>query len=760
MSRRTQPGRAAAGDKPDARGRAARRRASDETPAFRTVEDLGEREAAAELERLAAEIAKHDRAYYQNDAPTISDADYDALRRRNAAIEARFPALIRADSPSQRLGATPSEKFAKVRHRVPMLSLDNAFEDEDMTSFVDRIRRFLGLPAEDQIAMTAEPKIDGLSSSLRYERGRFVLGATRGDGFEGEDVTRNLMTLDDIPKHVRGMPEVFEVRGEVYMSHADFTAMNERQAAAGKPLFANPRNAAAGSLRQLDPEITRQRPLRFFAYTWGEVSKLPGARQSEIYAALKSWGFPTNPLWRLCDTAEELLAFYHEIEHRRADLDYDIDGVVYKVDRLDWQERLGFVSRAPRWAIAHKFPPQQAQTVLEDIDIQVGRTGVLTPVAKLKPITVGGVVVSNATLHNEEEIARKDVRIGDTVVVQRAGDVIPQIVRVIVERRPRGAKPYVFPDRCPACGSHAVREVDEKTGKTEAARRCTGGLICPAQAVERLKHFVSRHAFDIEGLGATYLETLHEEGLLKDPADIFRLPARVDELDRVLKNRRQQLSELRAEMAAKDAPARGDAAPAAKKAAAKKSKAGDESRLLQNLVAAIEARREIALDRFIFALGIRHVGETTARLLARNFGTLEELVASMEGERALADLDAIGGIGETVAQEIVEFFREPHNREVVARLMKSVRARPLEQVKANSPVSGKTVVFTGTLEKMTRSEAKARAESLGAKVAGSVSAKTDIVVAGPGAGSKLKQAQALGVQVLDEDGWLALIGKP
>jgi len=717
------------------------------------AEDLTEPEAAAELERLASEIAKHDRAYYQDDAPTISDADYDALRQRNAAIEARFPALVRADSPSKRLGAAPSDKFAKVRHRVAMLSLDNAFADDDITSFVDRIRRFLGLPAEEQITMTAEPKIDGLSSSLRYERGRFVLGATRGDGSEGEDVTRNLMTLDDIPKHVRGMPDVFEVRGEVYMSHADFTAMNERQAAAGKPLFANPRNAAAGSLRQLDPEVTRRRPLRFFAYTWGEVSKLPGVRQSEIYAALKSWGFPTNPLWRLCDTADELLAFYHDIERQRADLDYDIDGVVYKVDRLDWQERLGFVSRAPRWAIAHKFPPQQAQTVLEDIDIQVGRTGVLTPVAKLKPITVGGVVVSNATLHNEEEIARKDVRIGDTVVVQRAGDVIPQIVRVILERRPRGAKAYGFPDRCPACGSHAVREVDEKTGKAEAARRCTGGLICPAQAVERLKHFVSRHAFDIEGLGATYLETLHEEGLLKDPSDIFRLPERAEDVDRVLKKRRQELSELRAE--AKDAG--GDAS--AKKTAAKKSKARDEGKLIQNLMAAIEARREIGLDRFIFALGIPHVGETTARLLARNFGTLDELRKSMKGEAALEDLDSIGGIGETMANEIVEFFREPHNIDVVDRLTKKVTATPLEQAKADSPVSGKTVVFTGTLEKMTRNEAKARAESLGAKVAGSVSAKTDIVVAGPGAGSKLKQAQALGVQVLDEDGWLALIGK-
>jgi len=754
VSRKTKTGRTARAERtePTKRGEAAERAETTERTAL-AVDRLGEGDAAAELERLAAEIAKHDVAYHQNDAPTISDADYDALRQRNAAIEARFPALVRADSPSKRLGAAPSDKFAKVRHRVAMLSLDNAFADDDITSFVDRIRRFLGLPAEEQITMTAEPKIDGLSSSLRYERGRFVLGATRGDGSEGEDVTRNLMTLDDIPKHVRGMPDVFEVRGEVYMSHADFTAMNERQAAAGKPLFANPRNAAAGSLRQLDPEVTRRRPLRFFAYTWGEVSKLPGVRQSEIYAALKSWGFPTNPLWRLCDTADELLAFYHDIERQRADLDYDIDGVVYKVDRLDWQERLGFVSRAPRWAIAHKFPPQQAQTVLEDIDIQVGRTGVLTPVAKLKPITVGGVVVSNATLHNEEEIARKDVRIGDTVVVQRAGDVIPQIVRVILERRPRGAKAYGFPDRCPACGSHAVREVDEKTGKAEAARRCTGGLICPAQAVERLKHFVSRHAFDIEGLGATYLETLHEEGLLKDPSDIFRLPERAEDVDRVLKKRRQELSELRAE--AKDAG--GDAS--AKKTAAKKSKARDEGKLIQNLMAAIEARREIGLDRFIFALGIPHVGETTARLLARNFGTLDELRKSMKGEAALEDLDSIGGIGETMANEIVEFFREPHNIEVIDRLAKKVTATPLAQAKADSPVSGKTVVFTGTLEKMTRNEAKARAESLGAKVAGSVSAKTDIVVAGPGAGSKLKQAQALGVQVLDEDGWLALIGK-
>ncbi|MFZ1990602.1 MAG: NAD-dependent DNA ligase LigA [Alphaproteobacteria bacterium] len=709
------------------------------------VEDLTAEAAEEELARLAAEIAKHDQLYYQEAAPAISDAEYDALRQRNEAIEKRFPKLVRADSPSKRLGAAPSEKFEKVRHRVPMLSLDNAFEDQDVTDFVDRIRRFLRI-SEPEIAFTAEPKIDGLSSSLRYERGRFVLGATRGDGTEGENVTRNLMTIKDIPHAVRGMPDVFEIRGEVYMSHKDFTALNKRQAAAGKQVFANPRNAAAGSLRQLDPGITAERPLRFFAYAWGEVSELPGKRQSEVYRALKDWGLPTNPLWRLCESAEDLLAFYHSIEERRADLDYDIDGVVYKVDRLDWQERLGFVSRAPRWAVAHKFPPEQAETVLEDIDIQVGRTGVLTPVAKLKPITVGGVVVSNATLHNEDEIARKDVRIGDTVIVQRAGDVIPQIVGVVLHRRKHGAKSFVFPTKCPACGSHAVREINEKTGEMEAARRCTGGLICPAQAVERLRHFVSRHAFDIEGFGGTTIETLFEDELLKDPSDIFRLPAHAAAVNAALAKRRKELSEARAEAAGKEQ-------------AAKKSKAKESDKLVQNLMAAIEARRTVDLDRFILALGIRHVGETTARLLARNFETLDAFLSSMESAHAQEDLDAIEGIGETVAQAIVEFFREPHNRAVVKRLQKEVTAKPLPKAARHSPVSGKTVVFTGTLEKMTRNEAKARAEALGAKVASSVSAKTDLVVAGPGAGSKLKEAHALGVKVIDEDAWLKLIGQ-
>jgi len=714
----------------------------------RTQKDVRQR-----LDELREQVDHHLHRYHVLDEPEISDAEYDRLFDALKELEEEHPDLITPDSPTQRVGAPPSERFQKVQHLTPMGSLEKVTDDASLFKWADDVRK--RLDSDEPVAYVIEPKIDGLAVNLTYEQGRLVRGATRGDGVQGEDVTVNLRTIPSVPLKMRadGLPAVAEVRGEVYMPLSGFRELNERIAELGQKLAPNPRNAAAGSLRQLDPEVTRRRPLRFFAYTWGEVSKLPGVRQSEIYAALKSWGFPTNPLWRLCDTADELLAFYHDIERQRADLDYDIDGVVYKVDRLDWQERLGFVSRAPRWAIAHKFPPQQAQTVLEDIDIQVGRTGVLTPVAKLKPITVGGVVVSNATLHNEEEIARKDVRIGDTVVVQRAGDVIPQIVRVILERRPRGAKAYGFPDRCPACGSHAVREVDEKTGKAEAARRCTGGLICPAQAVERLKHFVSRHAFDIEGLGATYLETLHEEGLLKDPSDIFRLPERAEDVDRVLKKRRQELSELRAE--AKDAG--GDAS--AKKTAAKKSKARDEGKLIQNLMAAIEARREIGLDRFIFALGIPHVGETTARLLARNFGTLDELRKSMKGEAALEDLDSIGGIGETMANEIVEFFREPHNIEVIDRLAKKVTATPLEQAKADSPVSGKTVVFTGTLEKMTRNEAKARAESLGAKVAGSVSAKTDIVVAGPGAGSKLKQAQALGVQVLDEDGWLALIGK-
>jgi DNA ligase (NAD+) len=710
------------------------------------VERLSADTAETELARLAAEIAEHDRRYYEHDQPTVSDSEYDALRKRNAAIEARFPELVRADSPSGRIGARPSQKFDKVRHARPMLSLDNAFENADVTAFCERVRRFLGLSADDELAITSEPKIDGLSANLRYECGKFILGATRGDGTEGENVTRNLMTIADIPQRVKGMPDVFEVRGEVYMLHKDFAALNKRQAAEERPLFANPRNAAAGSLRQLDPKITASRPLRFFAYAWGEASAPPANTQFGVIAAFKDWGFSVNSLMKLCKTPADLLDYYAKIGERRADLGYDIDGVVYKVDRLDLQERLGFVSRSPRWAIAHKFPPERAETVLDDIDIQVGRTGVLTPVAKLKPITVGGVVVSNATLHNEDEIARKDVRVGDHVIVQRAGDVIPQIVRVVIEKRKKGARRFVFPKRCPACDSLAVREINEKTAVAEAARRCTGGLICPAQAAERLKHFVSRMAFDIEGLGGTTIDTLLAEGLIKEPADIFRLHRHRDEVKRVLARRRAVLSAERAKAEGK-APANS------------KEKSGDSEKLIDNLLAAIEARRAIALDRFIFALGVRHVGETTARLLARNFATLEAFIEAMESDGAAAELDAIEGIGETVAEAVADFFREPHNRKLVAALQNEVAAKPLEAQAKTSPISGKTVVFTGTLEKMTRNEAKARAEALGAKVAASVSAKTDLVVAGPGAGSKLAEAAKHGVEVLDEDAWLKLIGR-
>jgi DNA ligase (NAD+) len=537
---------------------------------------------------------------------------------------------------------------------------------------------------------------------------------------------------------------VLEVRGEVYMSHREFAALNKRQEKDGKPVYANPRNSAAGSVRQLDPGITATRALNFFAYAWGEVSVLPADTQWDMLKAFEGFGFAVNPLTRRLDTVDAVLKFYGEIAGKRAKLGYDIDGVVYKVDRLDLQERLGFVSRSPRWAIAHKFAAEQAETILEDIDIQVGRTGKLAPVAKLKAITVGGVVVQNATLHNEDEIARLDARIGDTVVIQRAGDVIPQVVRVVMEKRPRGAKPFQFPRKCPACGSHAVREVDEKTGKEEVDRRCTGGLICPAQAVERLRHFVSRLAFDIEGFGGVYIETLHAEGLLKEPADIFRLAKKPDVLDRALAARRAELS---AERRAKEG-----------KGEVKKAKKDEESKLVENLVAAVEARRKIAFDRFINALGIRHVGETNARLIARHYATAEAFIAAMEKKDAVAELDEIEGVGEVLAQAIKDFFDEPHNRKVVNNLLKEVTVVPLAARKiAGSPVAGKTVVFTGTLEKMTRQEAKARAEQLGAKVSGSVSAKTDLVVAGPGAGSKLSEAQKHGVKVIDEDAWLKLI---
>jgi DNA ligase (NAD+) len=692
-------------------------------------EQLTVAEARAELQRLADEIAAHDARYYREDAPTVSDAEYDALRLRNAAIEERYPELVVAHSPSRRVGAAPQEKFGKIRHRVPMLSLGNAFHEEDVLEFVARVRRFLKLGADEPLEFTAEPKIDGLSISLRYENGTLMQGATRGDGAEGENVTANIMTVSDIPLQLTGGAHaVLEVRGEIYMSHKDFAAMNERQNQAGERLFANPRNAAAGSLRQLDPQITASRPLRFFAYAWGEAPELPGRTQWDVVMAFKAMGLPVNPLMKLCHSAEEMIAHYRDIEVQRATLGYDIDGVVYKVNRLDYQERLGFVSRSPRWAIAHKFAAEKATTVLEGIDIQVGRTGALTPVARLRPVTVGGVVVSNATLHNEDEIARKDIRIGDTVVVQRAGDVIPQITSVLMDKRPQDAKPYEFPKLCPSCGSHAERE-ERDGGKLDVVRRCTGGLICPAQRVERLKHFASRNAFDIEGLGDKIIEEFYTDGLIQSPPDIFSLAERDGR--------------------------------AAKKLAEREGW-GETS--VKNLFASILARKKVALDRFIFALGIRHVGETTARVLARAYGSAEVFRDRMiaagrepEGEAA-RELGNLDGIGEIVASAIVQFFGEGHNIEVVNELLKHVSPEPLEAIRTSSPVAGKTVVFTGALEKMTREEAKAMAERLGAKVSGSVSKKTDLLVAGPGAGSKLKDAEKHGVEVIDENHWLALVG--
>ncbi len=692
--------------------------------------NLDEAEAASELKRLATEIAHHDELYYRKDAPEISDAEYDALRARNGEIEARFPHLMRDDSPSLRVGAAPVEAFGKVVHRVPMLSLGNVFDEEGLRDFLDRIRRFLGLQSIDGLAFTAEPKIDGLSITLRYENGKLVQGATRGDGYEGENVTANVRTIADIPKSVaaKAFPSAFEVRGEIYMRHSDFEKLNSEQAKQGLKVFANPRNAAAGFVRQLDPSVTARRPLRFFAYGWGDVERLPADTQWRVYEALNDWGFPVNPFMRLTNSVGEMLETYREIEQRRAGLGYDIDGVVYKINRFDLQERLGFVSRSPRFAVAHKFPAEKATTVLRDIDIQVGRTGALTPVAKLDPVTVGGVVVQNATLHNEDEIARKDVRIGDTVIVQRAGDVIPQILGVVLEKRPKSAKRFVFPDVCPACGSHASREINPNTGKEDAVRHCTGGLICPAQRVERLKHFVSRNAFDIEGLGEKHIKAFCADGLIQSPPDIFTLEKRDQRASSKL---------------------------------AKREGWGETS--AKKLFAAIEARRNVRLDRFIYALGIRHVGETTARLLARNYGRADAFLAAMreagvdrEGD-AFAALDNIEGIGPAVAAAIADFFAETHNIEVVEDLLKEVTPAPLEKVEHGSPVSGKTVVFTGTLEHMTRSEAKARAERLGAKVAGSVSKNTDYVVAGPGAGSKLKNAKDLGVKVLSEEEWLKLI---
>jgi DNA ligase (NAD+) len=696
-----------------------------ETP----VEQLTETQARAELADLAARIAAANTAYHTLDAPEISDADYDALKRRNLAIEARFPGLKRADSPSEQVGATVAEGFGKIAHAVRMLSLENAFEDGDVADFEDRVRKYLGHAGT--LLFTAEPKIDGLSLSLRYEDGRLVQAATRGDGEVGEDVTANARTVADIPHLVTGAPAVLEVRGEIYMSHAEFAALNTRQAAKGDKTFANPRNAAAGSLRQLDATITAARPLRFFAYSWGQLSEPLAATQFDAILRLKALGFQTNPLTVLCDGPQALLDHYRRIEAQRATLGYDIDGVVYKVNDLALQARLGFRSSTPRWAIAHKFPAELAWTRLEAIDIQVGRTGALSPVARLAPVTVGGVVVSNATLHNEDYIAGrdargapirdgKDIRVGDWVQVYRAGDVIPKIADVDLSKRPAGAAPYVFPQTCPECGSPAHRE------EGDAVRRCTGGLTCPAQGIERLKHFVSRGAFDIEGLGARQIEYFFADPDLpvKTPADIFTLAAR-------------------------------DAANPLKKL---KNRDGYGETSTAKLFAAIEAKRSIPLDRLIFSLGIRHAGEAAAGLLARHYGTWEAFEAAVTAEGAIADLTTIDGIGPTLAQSLVDAFLNPAERAAIDALVAHLTVLPVARPATDSPVAGLTLVFTGTLEKMTRAEAKARAEALGAKVAGSVSAKTDLLIAGPGAGSKAKDAARLGIRVIDEDQWLALIG--
>jgi DNA ligase (NAD+) len=692
------------------------------------VDALTEAAAKAELERLAAAIGEHDRRYYQEDAPTVSDAAYDALRRRNEEIEARFPHLVRPDSPSGRIGAAPAAKFAKVRHAVPMLSLGNAFSAEEVADFVARVRRFLRLAAEERLDFTAEPKIDGLSCSLRYEDGRLVNAATRGDGVVGEDVTGNVRTMRDIPDRLRGksIPQVCEVRGEVYMTHADFAALNQRQAKEGLQTYVNPRNTAAGSLRQLDPAITATRPLHFFAYSYGEMSRIPADTQSGVLHWLAECGFTINPLIKMCRSVEELLAFHRDIEQKRATLGYDIDGVVYKVDRLDLQQRLGFVSRTPRWAIAHKFPAEKATTIVKAIDIQVGRTGALTPVAKLEPVTVGGVVVSNATLHNEDEIARLGVRVGDTVTIQRAGDVIPQVLGV-VEDKPRGPKPYRFPKTCPCPLKTAVVREAIAGGEEGARSHCSGEFACPHQKIEHLRHFVSRRAFDIEGLGEKQIALFFEQGWIKEPADIFTLEAR---------NLKIRLEEHEG--------------------------FGEVS--VRNLFDAIAARREISLERFVYALGMRHVGETTARALARGYGSWRSfheagLKVAAGDEETRLEMDNLDQIGDTVIDSITAYFGEAHNRGIVERLTKQVRILDAEQPVASSPVAGKTVVFTGSLEKMTRDEAKAMAERLGAKTAGSVSKKTDYVVAGPGAGSKLTKAAEAGVKVLTEDEWFALIGE-
>ncbi|KAA3452681.1 DNA ligase (NAD(+)) LigA [Mesorhizobium sp. SARCC-RB16n] len=732
--------------------------------AEKPVDSLSESEAEAELQWLAEEIAGHDRRYHAEDAPTITDAEYDALRRRNLAIEERFPSLVREDSPSRRVGAPPAEGFAKVRHAVPMLSLAKAYTDADVTDFIERGRRFFDRDKDLDIAFTAEPKIDGLSASLRYEKGVFVQGATRGDGAVGEDITANLRTIADIPAKLKGSgwPETIEIRGEVYMTYAEFEALKARSAAVGGQDYVNPRNTAAGSLRQKDPAVTASRNLKFFAYAWGYTTTDPAPTQYESVQKFADWGFKVSPLMVRAKSVEELVAHYHRIEEQRSSLGYDIDGVVYKVDQLELQRRWGFVTGEPRWAVAHKFPAEQAMTTVQKIDIQVGRTGTLAPVARLAPVTVGGVVVENVTLHNEDYIKGLDstgqpirdgidVRIGDTVVIQRAGDVIPQIVSVVIDKRPPDAVPYEFPHTCPICGSPATREINEKTGKEDSRRRCTGELICPAQAVEGLRHFVSRGALDIEGLGAENIDIFFNAGLIKTAADIFTLRERRPAVTRALAERREEQARQREAASGKT----------------RKNVRSVEDRNyegLDKLFAAIDSRREPELDRFIFALGIRHIGETTAAVLARTFSTIEELIRVGKETAAAEDPHAvfpsINGIGDTVIDALRDFFGNERNDDVLEKLLEQVKPKPyIVTVSADSEVAGKTIVFTGSLEKMTRSEAKAMAERLGAKVAGSVSAKTDLVVAGPGAGSKLKLASELGVEVIDEDTWLQRVGK-
>src|ERR1700689_2147809 len=704
------------------------------------VADLTKAQAKVEHVRLTLEIERHDRAYYQDDAPKVSDAEYDALRQRFNAIEKRFPEFVDASSPSQKVGAAPSGKFKKVGHAVPMLSLDNAFAEEDVVDFVGRIRRFLKLSEDEQIDFSAEPKIDGLSMSLRYEDGELVTAATRGDGAEGEDVTANIRTIEDVPKKLKGrkVPRICEVRGEVYMTKKAFLVLNKKQVEVGEAPFANPRNSAAGSLRQKDPSITASRPLGFFAYAWGEMSAMPEGTQTGMIHWFERCGFRTNPLTKICHSVEQLIAFHRKIEEQRAKLDYDIDGVVYKVDRLDWQERLGFVSRTPRWAIAHKFPAERAMTVLRDIEIQVGRTGSFTPVGKLEPVGVGGGIVQNVTLHNEDYIKGiggggeqlregREIMIGDTVIIQRAGDVIPQVVDVVLDKRPDNARSFHFPKKCPCpLRTDVVRE-ETAAGEEGARARCTGEFACPYQKIEHLKLFASRRAFDIDGLGEKQIEFFFEQGWVKEPADIFTLPAR---------NARLKLEQF--------------------------DGYGETS--IRNLFAAIEGRRQIALGRFLYALGMRQVGETTALALARGYGSWEAfhdacLKVTKADEEAIAEMDALDQIGDTVIASTAAYFNESHNRGIVERLTRQVTILDAERPKSNSKVAGKIVVFTGSLEKMTRDEAKATAERLGAKVSGSVSKKTDYVVAGPGAGSKLAEAEKHGVTVLTEDEWLKLIGE-